>query len=165
VPAVFPATAATIPVIVPVCALPVLVAVKFPEPPDTKVPKVAFADPEATVSGSAMVLALDGVTLPDKIKSLLASAFVTVHVTPSLQVAVTVEVCVVFAAWFKVLNAIGLADTVHVPTTLPEAVIDPLAVEEAKVLFAVNKSNAELISNNFFNLFIFFYISCLKNIN
>ena len=156
-PAVFPATAATIPVIVPVCALPVLVAVKFPVPFDTKVPKVAFADPEATVSGSAMVLAAVVVSLPVKIKSLLASAFVTVHVTPSLQVAVTVEVCVVLAAWFKVLNAILLADTVHVPTTLPEAVIVPEAVAgAAKVLFAVDKSNAELISNNFFNLFIFF---------
>jgi hypothetical protein len=61
-------------------------------------------------------------------------------------------------------NAIVEADTLHVPVTLPEAVIDPEAVA-AKVLFAVDKSNAELISNNFFNLFIFFYISCLRNIN
>jgi hypothetical protein len=49
--------------------------------------------------------------------------------------------------------------------TVPEAVIVPVVGAAAKVLFAVDKSNAELINNNFFNLFIFFYISCLRNIN
>jgi hypothetical protein len=81
-----------------------------------------------------------------------------------VQVGVTLEVVVVTADWLKVLNAIEPAVTVHVPMTVPEAVIVPAATP-AKVLFAVDKSNAELISNNFFNLFIFFYISCLMNIN
>ena len=74
-----------------------------------------------------------------------------------VQVGVTLEVIVVTADWLKVLNAILPAVTEHVPVTVPEAVIVPEAVAgAAKVLFAVDKSNAELISNNFFNLFIFF---------
>ena len=79
--------------------------------------------------------------------------FVTDQVVPLLQVVVTVEVAIVDPAVPKVLNAILEAVTLHVPVTVPEVVIVPVAVS-AKVLFAVDKSNAELISNNFFILFI-----------
>jgi hypothetical protein len=92
-----------------------------------------------------------------KYKLLVFPAFVTVQGVPAVQVGVTVEVAVVVPALPKVENAIAPAVMVHVPVTVPEAVIDPEAVA-AKVLFAVDKSNAELISNNFFNLFIFFLL-------
>jgi hypothetical protein len=99
-----------------------------------------------------------------KYKLLVSPAFVTVQVVPLVQVGVTVEAAVFVPAVPKVENAIAPAVTEHVPITLPEAVIVPEAVV-AKVLLAVDKSNAELTSNNFFNLFIFFYISYLRNIN
>jgi hypothetical protein len=84
-----------------------------------------------------------------------------------VQVGVTLEVITVVPDWLNVLNVIAPAVTLHVPTTVPEAVIVVEAVEAmaAKLLFAVDKSNAELISNNFFNLFIFLYIGCLRNLS
>jgi hypothetical protein len=111
-----------------------------------------------------VALAVRALPAPPKYSLLVDPAFVTAHTVPLLQVAVTVEVVEVGAIWLKVPNAKGVADTVHVPVTVPEVVIVPVAVS-AKVLFAVDKSNAELISNNFFILFIFFYICYLKNIN
>jgi hypothetical protein len=107
----------------------------------------------------------DSPSVPPRYNELTFPAFVTTQAVPLVQVAVTVEVAVSVPAVPKALNAILEAVTVHVPVTVPEAVIVPVVGATAKVLFAVDKSNAELINNNFFNLFIFFYISCLRNIN
>jgi hypothetical protein len=91
-----------------------------------------------------------------KYKLLAFAEFVTDQVVPLLQVVVTVEVATVDPAVPKVLNAILEAVTLHVPVTVPEAVIVPEAVP-AKVLFAVEKSNTEQINNELFNLFLIIF--------
>jgi hypothetical protein len=113
---------------------------------------------EVIIIGNKMVPGVppDVPTSPPKYKLLVFAEFVIVHTVPLVQVGVIDEVIVVPPdAWSKVPNAIVAAATLHVPITVPEAVIVPVT---AKVLFAVDISNAELISNNFFNLFIFFIL-------
>jgi len=151
----------TVPVKTLVCGAPALVPV-IPAKPETKLSAFAVAIVNATVP--VIASALPELTAPPKYNLWGPPAVVTVHEVPLLQVAVIVEVVVVVADWLKVPNPIAVADMEHVPVTVPELAIVALAVR-AKVLLAVDKSNTELISNNFFILFIFSYIGCLRNIN
>jgi hypothetical protein len=94
---------------------------------------------------------------------LVSPAFVTTQAVPLVQVGVIPEVAVDVPDWLKVLKAIVEADTEHVPVTVPEVAIVPEDVA-AKVLFAEDKSNVEVISSIFFKLFFFINFKLVSNI-